>query len=157
MSKYDWLLFAHVTGAFFLLSGAAAAAILNVAALARERPSEVALLLGLTRFAVVSVVAGSLLTLVFGLWLVGDVGYGYGDGWIVGSILLWVIASAAGEAGGRRDVRTRKLAETLAAVGDRPSAELSARLRDPLSLTLSYGSGLAMLAVLALMVWKPGA
>ena len=30
-------------------------------------------------------------------------------------------------------------------------------MRDPISLALSYGSGLVLIAVLALMVWKPGA
>ncbi|HEX6699144.1 MAG TPA: DUF2269 family protein [Gaiellaceae bacterium] len=157
MSTYEWLLFAHVTGAFCLLGGAVAAAVFNVAALRRERPSEIALLLSLTRSAVVAVIAGSFLTLVFGLWLVHEASYGYGDGWIVAAIVLWVIGSAAGEAGGRRDARTRELAERLAAEGDAPSAELAARQRDPLSLALSYGSGAAMLAILVLMVWKPGA
>jgi uncharacterized membrane protein len=157
VSTYDWLLFAHVTGAFCLLGGAVAAAVLNVSALRRARPSEIALLLGLTRAAVVAVVAGSLLTLVFGLWLVHEAHYGYGDGWIVAAIVLWVVGSATGEAGGRRDARTRELAEQLAAAGDAPSRDLAARLRDPLSLALSYGSGAAMLAILVLMVWKPGA
>jgi uncharacterized membrane protein len=158
MNRYDWLLFFHVTGAFLLLGGAAVAAALNVAALrADRRPSEIALLFGLVRVAVVAVVSGSLLTLVFGLWLVHDVGYGYGDGWIVASIVLWVLGNALGNAGGRRDERTAKLARKLALEDDRPSEELRARVRDPVSLTLSYGSGLIMLAVLALMIWKPGA
>jgi hypothetical protein len=43
----------------------------------------------------------------------------------------------------------------LAAEGDVPSAELRARLRDPVTLAFSYGSGLAIVAVLVLMIWKP--
>jgi uncharacterized membrane protein len=157
VSTYDWLLFAHVTGAFSLLGGAVAATVLNLSALRRERPSEIAVLLGLTRVAVVAVSAGAFLTLVFGLWLVHEAHYGYGDGWIVAAIALWVFASAMGEAGGRRETRTRSLAERLAREGDAPSADLRAGLRDPVSLALSYGSGAAMLAILVLMVWKPGA
>jgi uncharacterized membrane protein len=157
VTTYDWLLFAHVTGAFALLGGAVAAAVFSLSALRRERPSEVAVLLGLTRVAVVAVVAGSMLTLVFGLWLVHEAHYGYGDGWIVAAIALWIVGSVTGEAGGRRDARTRELAERLAREGDAASAELRARLRDPVSLALSYGSGAAMLAILVLMVWKPEA
>jgi uncharacterized membrane protein len=51
----------------------------------------------------------------------------------------------------------RELAERLAAEGDAPSAELAARLRDPVWLALSWGSGVAVIAILALMIWKPGA
>jgi uncharacterized membrane protein len=158
VSRYDWLLFFHVTGAFLLIGGAVVAAVLNLAALRGERrPSEVALLFGLVRIAVVAIVSGALLTLVFGLWLVDEAGYGYGDGWIVAAIVLWVLGNATGNLGGRRDEETAKFARRLASEGDVPSAELRARVRDPLSLALSYGSGLIMLAVLGLMIWKPGA
>jgi hypothetical protein len=34
---------------------------------------------------------------------------------------------------------------------------LRARLRDPVSLGLSWGSGLVVIVILALMIWKPGA
>jgi uncharacterized membrane protein len=131
---------------------------LNIAALrAGQRPSEVALLFGLIRIAVVAIVSGSLLTLAFGLWLVHDAGYGYGDGWVVAAIVLWVLGNAAGNLGGRRDEQTAKLARRLAAGGDAADPGLRARVRDPVSLGLSYGSGLIMLTVLALMIWKPGA
>jgi uncharacterized membrane protein len=157
LSRYEWLLFVHVLGAFAFLGGAVLAGALSLAALRRERPSEIALLLGLTRVAVVAVGIGSLVTLGIGLWLVGEApfGYGYGDGWIVAALVLWVASGALGGAGGRRDRKTRELAERLAAEGDAPSAELHARLRDPVSLTLSYTSGLLVVAILALMVWKP--
>jgi hypothetical protein len=41
--------------------------------------------------------------------------------------------------------------------GDAPSAELRARVRDPLTLVCNYGSGLILVALLAIMIWKPGA
>ena len=71
--------------------------------------------------------------------------------------MLLLAANAMGGAGGKRDERTAKLARELAASGDAPSAELKARVRDPISLALSYGSGLLLVALLAIMVWKPGA
>lgn len=155
MSLYDWLVFIHVSGAFLLMGGALMAAVLNIAAQQRERPSEVALLLGLTRFAVIGISVGLLLTLAIGLWLVSEADYGYGDTWIVVSLVLWVVGSALGSRGGRRERETRVMAERLAGEGDLPSPELRARVRDPVTLALSYGSGLAILAVLVLMIWKP--
>ena len=157
MSEYDWALFLHVTGAFLLLGGAVVAGVFYVAAIGRERPSEIAALLRLTRWGVVSVSLGVLMTLVFGLWLVHIAGYGYGETWIVLALVLWLVASALGGIGGRRDKETRLLAERLAAESDAPAPELHARLRDPVSLALSWGSGLLLVVVLALMIWKPGA
>jgi uncharacterized membrane protein len=156
MSLYQWLLALHVTGAFFVIGGSVLAATLAVFAQRRERPSEVALFLGLTRVAVVAIGVGFLLTIVLGLWLVHEAHFSYADAWVIASIVLWVVAGALGSRGGERDKETRLLAERLAAEGDEPSAELRARLRDPVSLALSWGSGVAVLAILALMIWKPG-
>jgi len=157
VDRYHWLVFLHVTGAFMVLGGAVMAGIFNLAALRRERPSEVVLLFRLTRFAVTSISIGMVLTLAFGLWLVSDADYSWGEAWIILALVLWVAANALGGIGGKRDTRTRELAERLAADGDAPSPELRARLRDPISLALSWGSGVVVVVILALMIWKPGA
>src|SRR2546423_14664639 len=102
MSLYQWLLFFHVTGAFFLIGGIGVAGILNLAAIVKDRrPSEVAVLYGLIRFAVPLIGAGLLLTLVIGLWLVHNVVYGYGHNVVVAGILLWVLVGALGNIGGQ--------------------------------------------------------
>lgn len=152
MNKYDWLLFLHVTGAFLLIGGGVVAAALNMAALRRDQPSEVLLLFGLIRIAVASIIAGTVLAFVFGLWLVNEVGYGYGDGWIVAAIVLLILGNAIGGFAGSRDARTAKFAEELVSQGDAPSAELRARVRDPLTFVCNYGSGLILVAVLAIMI-----
>jgi uncharacterized membrane protein len=159
VSKYDWLLFLHVTGAFLLVGGSVMGAVLLFSALRRERPSEIALILGLTRFAVPAIGAGSLLTIVFGLWLVSAAGYdySYGSFWVVAALVLWVLANALGKLGGDRAEAARKLAVELAAQADAPSPDLSAQLRDPKMLALNYGSGLLVLLILVDMIWKPGA
>jgi uncharacterized membrane protein len=156
VSRVDWLLFLHVSGAFLLLGGAVAAGILNVAAQGRQRPSEIALLLGLIRPAVIVISVGFVVSFAFGLWLVHEANFGYGDAWVVISLVLWAVAGFLGDQGGRRDRATRELAERLATEGDGPSPELRARLRDPISLVCSYGSALAVLAILGLMIWRPG-
>jgi uncharacterized membrane protein len=158
VSKFDWLLFFHITGAFLLIGGTVAAAVLTIAGHRRERPSEVATLLSLVRVALPFMYAGVLLTLVFGLWLVhaANQGYSFGDAWVIAALVLWVVANALGGAGGKRENETQRLAARLAADGDTPTEELQARLRDPLPLALNFGSGLMVFAVLALMIWKPG-
>ena len=156
VSKYDWLLFLHVLGAFLLVGGSVTAAALNLSALRRKRPSEIALLLRLAQLAVVPISVGSIVVLVFGLWLVDETGYGYGETWIVAALVLWAAAGALGGAGGRTARHARELAERLAAAGDEPSDELRALVAHRPTLLLSYLSTAAVVAILVLMVWKPG-
>jgi uncharacterized membrane protein len=151
----QWLLMLHVTGAFFLVSGSVAAGVLNVLAARAERPSETALLLGLIRITVIAIGIGAAGTLIFGIWLWHEQGYGIGTFWIWASLVLWVIANALGGIGGKHQERTRKLAEQLAAAGDTKSEELRALLRDPRGNALSWLAGAATLAILVLMIWKP--
>ncbi len=156
MSGYQWLLMLHVTGAFFLLGGSLVAGLLHVLARRSNRPSEIALLLGLVRVALPVLLLGALMTLVLGVWLVHHVGYSYGTFWVWGALVLWVVANVLGKLGGDKQAQARKLAARLASEGDGESSELRALLRDPLSNALNWGAGLAVYAILALMIWKPG-
>jgi|SRR5579871_728904 len=146
----------HVTAAFLFVGGSVAAGILNTLAVRSELPSEIAALLGLIRRTLPVIFVGVFGTLLFGVWLWHDLHYSLGAAWIWLSLALWVVANALGGIGGRRQEQTRKLAERLAGEGDRPSSELHAALRDPVAHALNYGAGLATLAILALMVWRPG-
>jgi uncharacterized membrane protein len=157
VDRYHWLLVFHMTGAFLLLGGVVFGGIFSIAAFRRERPSEIVVLFRLVRIAVGSISLGMLLTIVFGLWLVADLEFvKWGDAWVILALVLWVVANALGGIGGRREKTTRELAERHAAEGDAPSAEVRARMRDPVTLALSWGSGLVVLAILAVMIWKPG-
>jgi hypothetical protein len=62
-----------------------------------------------------------------------------------------------GALGGRTPKQARLLASRLAAEGKPASPELRRLLDDRRALALNYLSGLLVLAVLVLMVWKPGA
>jgi uncharacterized membrane protein len=159
MSKYQWLLFLHVTGAFFLAGGVIVAIALSVAARRRERPSEIALLLGLVRIVIPVIGIGAAFTLVFGLWLVhaAQRGYGYGQTWVILAVVFWVIGNALGGAGGKHEKAAGTRARELADAGDAPSSELRELLNSPRSLFLNYGGAAAIVIVLVLMVWKPGA
>ena len=61
-----------------------------------------------------------------------------------------------GAVAGGQDRRTRELAERLATEGDAPEPGLRRRLRDPLNLVLNGSMLVAVVAVVALMTWKPG-
>jgi uncharacterized membrane protein len=157
VSLYEWLLGVHITGAFLLVGGIVVTAVFNVWAGRTERPSDVALYLRLQMVGVVGIGIGALLTLVIGLWLVHEANYGYGEFWVWAAVLLWIVAMAAGNIGGRSQATAAALATRLAAEGDAPSAELRAAVRDPRASTLFVVSGLSTLLVLVLMIWKPGA
>jgi uncharacterized membrane protein len=157
VGKYEWLLFLHMTGAFIFLGAAVAALSLNTAVLRRDKPSEIALLLRLVQFTVPGFIVGTVLLLVFGLWLVHTAGYAFGDGWVIAALILFILSNVLGIVGGERQKPTRALADRLSAEGDQPSAELKARVRDPIALGLDYGAALIGLVVLILMIWKPGA
>jgi uncharacterized membrane protein len=146
----------HITGAFFLVGGSVSAGVLNVLAGRADRPSEIALLLRLIKPVVAVIGVGIATTLVFGIWLWHEQGYGIGTAWIWASLVLWVLAAALGGRGGKYQERTRKLAEQLAAAGDATTDELRALVRDPRGNALSWLAGVATLAILVLMIWKPG-
>jgi uncharacterized membrane protein len=151
----EWLLFLHLAGAFLFVSGALAAAVLRLAAMRRDRPSEIALLMRAVRPAVPLIAGGLVLVLVFGFWLVSRLDVGVGSPWLTVTFVLlgWIVV--VGAVAGRQDRHTRELAERLADDGDAPSGELSHRLHDPMNLALNASLLIATVAIVALMVWKP--
>jgi hypothetical protein len=91
VSLYEWLLFLHVLAAFLLVAGVVAYGVLVLGAggtAGRRALAPPALALWN---------AGGIGVLLFGVWLALEVdGYELWDGWIIGAIVLWLIASAAG-------------------------------------------------------------
>ena len=153
----NFALFCHLLGAFLLVAGTAVAGVAFESARRRESPGEIALLLGLARIGAVLVVLGMLVALAFGLWLVHLGDWGYGTGWVDAALALLVVAALLGAAGGQVPKRARLLASHLARDGQPVSDELRALLRDRRALAVNYGSTLLVLAIVVLMVWKPGA
>ena len=131
---YDWLLFLHVLAAFLL-----AVTVVMYSAVA----------LGGTLGGRATFVAdrcwdvGGLGTLVLGIWLVLYLDqYEFWDGWILGAIVLWLIATGLGET-----VR-RRMAE---GDGDGRTVTTGA------VTTMHWLRTLTVLGLLILMIWKPGA
>ncbi len=153
----DGILFLHFAGVLLFVGGSIAAGVLRLAATRRERPSEIELLLRAVRPAVPLVAGGLVVAIAAGFWLVHRLGLDLGAGWLTATfgLLAWLIV--IGAVAGRQDRATRELAERLAGEGDAPSADLARRLRDPLNLALNTSMLVAIVAIVALMVWKPGA
>jgi hypothetical protein len=127
VSRYDWLLFLHLIGAF---AAVGSAVVFSVLLLGADRVAATQLTFLARRLWDV----GGLLTLVFGIWLALD-DYSIGDGWILIALVLWAIAAGAGvrlgmvmEGGGGERVR-------------------------PLYAVMT----IAVLALLVVMIYKPGA
>jgi hypothetical protein len=142
VSFYELLLLLHVLAAFALV--AALVLFWTMIVIAWRRTTAGAAMFGLlARPASVLVIAGSLLTLVFGVWLTIYVdGYELWDGWIVAALVLWLVGTGAGERGGR--------------ILNQPAAVTDPARRRP-GLALQLLSTVAVLAVLVLMIYKPGA
>jgi hypothetical protein len=134
LSLYDWLLFLHVAAAFALVAGLAS---FGVLVLGGDAPA--------TRRALVAPAialwnAGGIGVLVLGIGLAIDVdAYQPWDGWILGAIVLWLVASGVG------GPLSRGLRDPAAA----PAPE-RARL-------LFFVAAAATLLLLVDMIFKPGA
>lgn len=152
---YSVAFFFHILGVLSFVSGAVVAGVAFETARRREQPAEVATLLGLSRIGVLLLGPGTVVTGAFGLWLVHLGRWHYGSFWVSCSIALFVVALALGGAGGQRPKQARELAARLAAEGSGMTEELRGLLDNPVAQFQNYGSLLVILAVIALMCFKP--
>jgi hypothetical protein len=131
---YDWLLFFHLLAAFLLAVTAVTYSAVAFGALADRRTLFVA-----DRCWDV----GGLGTLILGVWLALYLDqYEIWDGWIIGAIVLWVVATGLGDTVRRRVGAS----EPGGAVVSERQVALMHWLRT-----------LAVVGLLVLMIWKPGA
>ena len=147
--------FLHLLGALIFAAGIVLAGVMFEAARRRDRPAEIALLLGLTRIGVLLVAVGGVVAGVFGLWLVHLGGFGFGTGWVQAAIGLYVVVLVLGGLGGRRPKEARLLAARLADEAAPMTDELRSLLDDRVSRAENYSSLLLVLVIVALMVFKP--
>ncbi len=132
---YDTLLFLHVLTAFAIV---ATVVIFSAFALGLAADSRV-LTVGNALWNV-----GGLGTLVFGIWLALYVkDYEIWDGWILGAIVLWAVATELG--------RRAQVGYTSAAAS---GAEAVAGARQ--AALMHWLRSVAVLALLVVMIYKPG-
>ena len=99
---------------------------------------------------------GLLLVTGSGLWLVALGHWGYATPWVDAAVGLLALVGVIGSMGGQRPKLARKLADALAALDLPSNAESRARLGDRRALVLTYLAATALLAIIVLMVVKPG-
>ena len=160
MSLYDWLLFLHVAAAFALVAALVVYWVIAIAARNVDRPSESLRYFRVAKPANVLVIAGTVGTLVFGVWLAIDAeAYRLWDGWILAAFVLWALSAVTGQRGGVAYANAAKLAGRLDGEGrgDERSEELRALLKDRRAMWLNILSSLAVLLLLVDMIYKPGA
>lgn len=159
MGWYDWLLFFHVLSAFLMVGGTVVYWTILVAGWRVDRPSIAAAFFRVARPVDLLVPAASVVALGLGIWLAIYVdGYEVWDPWILAAIALWVVFVLAGSRTGKVFGRAGERARELDGRGDdAPSSELTALLRSREGLAFHTVSSVALLVILVLMIWKPGA
>jgi uncharacterized membrane protein len=148
----NWALFFHLVGAFLFVAGATVAAVAFEAARRRRSTAEIAVLLALARTGALLVIVGGAVVLGFGLWLVDVEDAGYDAGWVQGAIALFVVVVLLGAFGGHAPKRARQLAQA-----GQETVELRQALDDRVALAFNYASAVLVVAIVVLMVFKPGA
>ena len=158
MGWYDVLLFVHVLGGFAVLGATAWFWALTITSMRTSRASTVLALGRLVTPATAVVIFGSVVTLVFGIWLTLYVdGYEIYEFWILGAIVLWAVASEAGRRGGQYHQQSiPPLVEAVQAGRGEVTAEWRALRSNRTALTLDAISTVAVLLILVLMIFKPG-
>ena len=126
-STYDWLLFLHLIAAFLL---AVTVVMYSAVALGSTAP-------GRTLFVADRCWdVGGLGTLIFGIWLALYLDqYDFFDGWILGALALWFVATGLGQT-----IQRRTAAGETAAVA-----------------TMHWIRTLVVLGLLVVMIWRPRA
>lgn len=155
MNEYTIALFFHLLGVLMFVAGIVVAGVAFEFARRQPRLEAILLVLSLTRAGVGLVGIGTLLVGGFGLWLVHLGHFGYGTGWVSAAIALYVVALILGGLGGQRPKQARRLAAELSGESDGAVGQVRALLGDPLSRAANYLSLLVILAILAIMVFKP--
>jgi hypothetical protein len=146
VDTYEWLLFLHVTFAFVLVAALVVFGVLLLGL--RSGPPAIG---RLSNLAFMLWNAGGLLVLVFGVWLALNVDrYDLFDGWIIGAIVLWGIASAAA---GQLGAGFAKLEPARA----EPAAAAAVGVAPARAGVLYAVMAVGTLLLLVDMIWKPGA
>jgi hypothetical protein len=159
VSLDDWILALHLLAAFTMAAAVFGLWVVVLSARAAERPSGVAAALRMLPPMGAMAGIGSVLTLVFGIWLAISIDqYEVWDGWIIAAIVVWLVASGAGERSGREYALAETRAHELTAGGaDDPDPGLRALTRTSRGFALHAVATVGLIVVLVLMIWKPGA
>jgi hypothetical protein len=153
----DWLLALHVLSAFAWIAALVLYTVVIASGWRLTVPSDVVRMFRVSRVGDALIAVGMLGTIIFGIWLALDE-YEIWDGWIITALVLWLVAAAVGGRVGKVYNGARDRAVALVDEGrDAPSSELSAMLRSQRGIVLHALMIVIVLAILVVMIYKPGA
>lgn len=158
MSTYEWYLFGHLFGVFLLVGAAGLSTAAGIAAGRTKSPAVVVTLLDMQRWTERIVTsAGAIIVVVFGVLLVNEADFSMGDPWISATFALLIVVLGIDH--GVLVRRGRQARDMAAAIppGQPVTAELKARLNDPVTIAAGAVLDLSFLVFLYLMIGKPGA
>jgi uncharacterized membrane protein len=155
----DWILALHVLSAFAVVAGMVLFWVLIVAVRRTDTPEETIRMEPIVKVGNAAVGLGMGGAILFGIWLAFSAGgYDIWDGWIIAAIVLWAIAGALGQRTGNAYMQGMSKARELAAAGQTgPNSELLALNRTSNGVVFHAAASVAILLILILMIWKPGA
>jgi hypothetical protein len=158
MSLNDWILSLHLLAAFALVGALVIFWIMIVALWNTDSTTRVASLMTVSRVATVMIAAGSIGTIVFGVWLAISMDpYEVWDGWVIAAIVLWAIGMETGRRAGEGYGQAAMEASKLAAAGTPTSPLVAETFGASRPFWFHTASSIAFLLVLIDMIWKPGA
>ncbi len=159
MTLDDWLLSLHLLAAFAFVAALIGFWVMIVAARRVDQPSGVRAIFRLNLPLTALVGAGGLGTLALGIWLAVSLdAVQVWDGWVIAAIVLWFVATGAGQRAGAEYARAERRARELLESGDdAASPELGQLVRTRRGLALHALASVAAVLILADMIWKPGA
>jgi uncharacterized membrane protein len=155
----DWVLALHVLSAFSLVAGIVLFWVLVVVGRRIDTPADTLRLSPIAKVGNATVGAGMGGTIVFGVWLAFSFGgYDIWDGWILAALVLWLVGAGLGRRTGEAYMKGPLKAQELESAGQSgPNAELLALNRTSTGLLMHTLTSLVVLAIIILMIWKPGA
>ncbi len=159
MSLYEFLVIAHIAGAFLMVAAAGISTAAAVMSGRAQTPGELIAWLSLQRASELFVnTPGAIIAIVFGSWLVSEAGYEFSEAWISAAYTLWLVAMAVDHGWFLPFVRRhRARVLELQAAGSNDIREIQASLGSPLAMAIGLALNLSFVVFLVLMVLRPGA
>jgi len=159
MSYQDWVFSVHLLFAATLVGGLFMSWVIVVALYLTDAAEETLALYRVETLGAVAILLGLFGTITLGIWLaILRPQFHPWDGWVIGAIVLWAIATATVL---RSFIEYQKPAakarELLAAGVTGPVAELKALNRTSTGLLLRVLSSITIVLIVIDMIYKPGA
>ncbi len=155
MSLIEFLLIAHILGAFLMVAGAGITTAAAIMAGRAKTPAEIVTWLDLQRVSETFITTpGAVIALLFGSWLVSEAGFEFSEAWLSAAYTLWLVAMALDHGVFLPFVRKTR---AKAAAATATVAALQADLASPRARVAGIALDASLLAFLVLMVLRPGA